>query len=372
MSAATLHGARTRPVAAARLNWRRVLGYSLLWGIACAALESFALPLGEIGGTDLLRFMAEQVSRWSITGVALVSVALWLEHRPSLPLMATVLVVFGLLACIVFWVFGKWWTVNLLTLRGNSAYIFWSAVVYGGMFLAAYRLSRQSERTRALLAQAEIAREKTETLFSEARLLSLQGHVDPAFLLRAVIEVQQRYAGDPAGMDRLLDRLVSFLRSAMPGVRSGTSTLTAELRLAEQYAQVWAELEPGRVDWCIRVDGAVPELPFPPLLLLPVLEQLAAASAPGHRGDVQVARVDDHCVLTLSRRLQRDQRWLAPELSYRLQVGLQALFGNAWTLTDEPDSPACVLTLPIDRPAVTLPVPPRPRSSTTHPETTHE
>lgn len=372
MSAVGFHGAHTRPTTSAWLNGRRVLGYSLLWGIACAALESFALPLGEIGGTDLLRFMGAQLSRWSITGVALVSAALLLEQRLGLALMAPVLVVFGLLASIVFWVFGKWWSLDLLALRGNAAYIFWSAVVYGGMFLVAYRLNVQAERTRALLAQAEIARQKTETLFSEARLLSLQGHVDPAFLLRAVIEVQRRYADDPAGMDRLLDRLVSFLRSAMPGVRSGTSTLAAELRLAEQYAQVWGELEPGRVDWRIHVEGPVPELPFPPLLLLPVLDQLAAAAGPAQRGDLQVTRLDGHCVLTLNRRLREDEHWLAPELSYRLQVGLQALFGNAWTLTDKPESPACVLSLPVDRAAATLPAPPRPRSSTNHPETTHE
>ena len=37
----------------------------------------------------------------------------------------------------------------------------------------------------------------------------------------------------------LLDQLVGFLRLAMPGVRSGQSTLAAELALVRSYAQLW-------------------------------------------------------------------------------------------------------------------------------------
>jgi len=197
-------------------------------------------------------------------------------------------------------------------------------------------------------------------LLSEARLLSLQGQVDPAFLLRAMVEVERRYARDPAGMGRLLDRLVGFLRAAMPGVRSGVSTLAAEVRLAERYAEVCAELGPDRAIWTIQVEGALPELPFPSLLLLPLLDQLTAASGSTRRVEMQVTQRDGHCILMLARGAPEHERRLTPELLYRLQVGLRAVFGDAWALQSGLASAAVVLTLPLVRtaPATALRTPP--------------
>ena len=48
--------------------------------------------------------------------------------------------------------------------------------------------------TPQVLTQAQIARSGTATLFSEARLRALRGHVDPDFLLRVLGEVERRYA----------------------------------------------------------------------------------------------------------------------------------------------------------------------------------
>src|SRR5438552_3794706 len=134
-------------------------------------------------------------------------------------------------------------------------------------------------------------------------------------------EVQRRYATDPLAMARLLDALVDFLRAAMPGVRGGSSTLLAELSLATLYVKVRSELEPGRHTWAIHTDGPMPDLPFPALMLLPVLDQLAAVDAADiPRTVLRVSQANGYCTLTIDHSGARPGSWFPAELLHRLQV----------------------------------------------------
>lgn len=353
-----------------RLNWRRAVGYGVLWGIAREAMSAFALPLSQISAMELLIFEAHTLPHACLAGVVLAGATMLLERRLTLALIAPALVAFSLLFADRYSLSAPSVGVDVPSWLHNPSnlHTIWGNMFCGGLFVAAYRLSAQSERTRGLLAQAEIARQQTEALLSAAQLQGLQGHVDPAFLLRVMAEVERRYGHDAAGAGRLLDALVSFLRAAMPGVRSGASTLAAEMLLCTQYAKVWAELEPGRATWSIHVDGALPELPFPALLLLPVLDRLAAADGSASRAELHVRHSTAQCTLSMERAVFGHSRWMPPDLLYRLQVGLRTLFGDAWTLAlgDSPATPAFALTLLLDRPARSgLPL------FSTHEETTH-
>jgi hypothetical protein len=131
----------------------------------------------------------------------------------------------------------------------------------------------------------------------------------------------------------------------MPGVRSGASTLLAEVRLAHAYARVLAELEPGRARWRLDVPAVMPDLPFPPLLMLPVLDRLASGAT---RGIVlELRHADGRCILKLHRAEPCHHAWLGSELDYRLRVGLRATLGDSWSLDigDGTASPAFVLDL---------------------------
>lgn len=357
------------------LNWRRALGYGVLFAIACTAMESFALPLGSLGLIDLLQFTLRLGTEWTAIGIALASALRVSGHRLTPVLFAPALLVFAL-AVTVGWapVFALLVTPTWLATGTSYAHLFWACLCYGGVFSAVYLMSQRGERTRALLAKAEIARQSSEAALGNAQLQALQGQIDPALLLRVMTEVERRYAAAPATVDRLLDPLIGFLRAAMPGVRSGASTLAAELLLAMQYAQLVAAFEPGRNVRAVRVDGTMPDLPFPPLLLLPILDALAAV--PGNGGTtLQVAQHEGRCALTLTRAgLGGNDAWMPPELLYRLQVGLRTLFGDGWALTlrDGPGSPAFTLTVPMTSPTGAEPASPtRAAAPRSYLETTH-
>ena len=354
----------------ARLNWPRVLGYGVLWGIAASALGTFEVPVGDMSRAQLLQLEARLVPTYCLQGIALASLTMALEHRLTWPRVAAMAIGFALLSQAVDWLFWKGLEIPgqdglpSWAVEPNYIHSIWHNLVDGGLFIAAYRLSAESERSRRLFAQAEIARQQSKAWLGAERVRALQGQIDPALLLRVMVELQRRYAHDGIGMQRLLDSLVSFLRAAMPGVRSGASTLSAEVLLARQYVQLRAELEPDRSSWRIRVDESIPDAPFPALLLLPVLDQLIGdGTAPG--AELCVSQGSGQCRLILSHAAADRRPWLTPELRYRLQVGLRTLFGDAWTLTvrEHPATPAFALTLPL-RGAAT-------RSFPHHQETTH-
>ena len=339
---------------AAPISWRRALGYALLCGVANTVLESLVMPTGELGWREMLAFMLALLPGYWITCVAVTCLAMIVEPRMTVTMVAVTTMAAALAGAaagvgfelvrgqlffnIDAYLFGR--PRPLLTKFASNA---WAYLFYGGLLMMVLVLVMRAERTRGLLGNAEIARSQTETVLSQAQLQALRGQVDPDLLLRVMAEVQRRYAQDPAAAEGLLDQLVGFLRGAMPGVRSGRSTLAAELALVQSYVQLRAELDPQRARWQICINAPLPELPFPPLLLLPVLDRLSG------RG-LSVRRETQRIRLSIDGPVEAG--WLPAELAYRLRVGLRAQYGEAWTLdlseAGASGAPALMLELPIE------------------------
>ena len=342
-----------------RFSVSRVSRFSVLWAMAATAMTMLDAPLYDLSERQVLAIVVRVLPTVLVQGVILAVATSTLERQLTLGRGIAFTVAFALLTAPLdgfFWLMGPLPGADDLpawAILPQYPHGIWQNLLAGGLFVTAFSLNAASERSRHLFAQAEIARQQTEAWLGAERVRALQGHVDPALLLRVMTEIERRYVFDAAAAQRLLDALVGMLRAAMPGVRSGTSTLPAEVLLARQYAALRAELEPGCVTWTICVDGALPELPFPPLLLLPVLDQLIASSAAvkaaSGPAELNIAVAEGLCSLRLTQTHQGDGPWLAPELSFRLQVGLRAVFGQAWVLVvnELPSAQALVLTLPL-------------------------
>ncbi len=343
----------------AAYGWRRGVAYVLLWSTLVFALENF-VPVSSLAPEETAVLVLRGAPGHLFAGASFVVLAAFAVPRLSSPqlLLATagVAVFITLIRTAArdpFVSFEKLLQSNVAPQANASAiYLAWGTLLYGGLFVAASALAHRAERTRALLGRAEIARSRSETLFSQAQLAGLQGSVDPSFLLRALDEMQHRYARDSAGADRLLDQLVAFLRLAMPGVRSGHSTLGAELAVARSYAQLAAELDPQRAGWHGDIDATLAELPFPPLLLLPLLDQLAAAQ-PGATALTMTA-LRGSSQLTLALYGAAAPGWLSEDLLYRLRVGLRATHCDARVAVAETHAagrPALTMMLPLESPS---------------------
>jgi hypothetical protein len=349
-----------------RFDAASAMTFGVLWGIAASALTLLEVPSEDVSAAQLTALSLRVVPVQCIQGLVLVGATMALGRRLAWRWVIPFVAAFSVLTTPVDWLF---WVGLKLPGTGDLptwavvpqyAHGIWHNLVVGILFVAAFRLNGDSERGRRLFAAAEIARQESDAWLAAERIRALRGHVDPALLLRVMVEVERRYARDAEGSQRLLDALVGMLRAAMPGVRSGASTLDAEVLLARRYAGLRDELDPGRATWQVRCEEAPPSLPFPPLLLLPVLDQLighdAIAIGATEAAELHVESTNGQCTLRLTYAGTAHGPWLAADLLYRLQVGLRSTFGTDWTLDvhDRPDPGALVLTLSFPKAAPSL------------------
>lgn len=315
-----------------------------LWGMAASAMEAVSLPVTDEGWLAVAAMVAWIVPGWVFVGVGFAALVERFGSRVArLPAAAIALVATAL-------AFSAMWSLlyslpvverlvagmpmsapRALDPLGAFLYQFWVVLFYGGFYYAAWHLHRESERSRELVDRALIARLRAQARLGEVELRALRGRVEPALLRRVVEEAERRYDRDGRGTDVLLARLAAFLRRAMPAMRRGHATLAGELELFSAYDRLAADLDSRAMRWTVTsaVGG---DVPFPPLLLLPVLDALAQ-SVPDRdrlRLDVTSERGEVAIRAFVDRVERRD--WLTPELAYRLRVAMAACCGDAWSL----------------------------------------
>jgi hypothetical protein len=156
-----------------------------------------------------------------------------------------------------------------------AAFNLWVTLFYGSFYAVSYFASRRRQRLSRSLAALRAAREEAEAALREARVLAVQGQMQPAMLLDALSALQRSYASSRTEGDRMFDILVAFLRAAMPGLRSGSSTLGAELEVVDRYASLRKALKVEAPAWRLQLLDPPPDVPFPPLRLLPALDRIS-------------------------------------------------------------------------------------------------
>jgi hypothetical protein len=352
---------------------RRWLGLGVLGAVTLIAMEFLVLPRG-LAWSERLEIARNLFVQWSACAVAIAALASYAERRWRPGMMALLFVGFALGATLALHALrygadllgipigGSVYTGQSTPLASSFSYNLWVLLFFGGLFMTACVLGLRAERVRDARAATKIARNRSEALLADARLQALQAHVDPAFLLRVMTEVEQRYIARAQDADRLLQRLVAFLRLAMPGVRGRHVTLADELELVAAHGALWADLDPARAAIAIRCDGAPAKVPFPPLWLLPVLDRWAEAAPVGSRATLRIACSTDGVALALEGVATPTGDWMPQPLAYRLRVALQQLFDDRWQLvirsTTAPGAPALSLTFVPHVPPATPRVPP--------------
>ncbi len=142
------------------------------------------------------------------------------------------------------------------------------AVLGSVMFLLAERIYRLDDEVRQRrLAEAEQDRRETE-----ARLKLLQAQIEPHFLFNTLANVGSLIDSDPPRARQLLDRLNDWLRIALARTRDDQASLGDELALLENWLEILAVRFGPRLAWQFDIAADLRQLPFPPMLLQPLLE----------------------------------------------------------------------------------------------------
>jgi LytS/YehU family sensor histidine kinase len=100
----------------------------------------------------------------------------------------------------------------------------------------------------------------------------MQAQVEPHFLFNTLASVQYLTETNPAEANRLLGHLIEYLRAALPHLRASSTTLRKEVGLAEAYLNILRMRMGPRLAFTIDVPDDVAMHPFPPNLLISLVE----------------------------------------------------------------------------------------------------
>jgi hypothetical protein len=110
---------------------------------------------------------------------------------------------------------------------------------------------------------------------ADLRLGVLQAQVEPHFLFNTLASVRALVRQDPAQAEATLDALVDFLRATIPKLRDDRrlhATLGQQLDICGSYLALMQVRMGGRLAYAVLADDALRALPFPPSLLITLVE----------------------------------------------------------------------------------------------------
>ncbi|HET7864978.1 MAG TPA: histidine kinase [Burkholderiaceae bacterium] len=125
-----------------------------------------------------------------------------------------------------------------------------------------------SERLHHERAAAESARR----LALENQLRLLESQLEPHMLFNTLANLRVLIGIDPPRAQAMLDRLIAFLRATFEASRERMHPLATEFERLADYLQLMAVRMGPRLQFTLELPATLRELPIPPLLLQPLVE----------------------------------------------------------------------------------------------------
>jgi hypothetical protein len=144
----------------------------------------------------------------------------------------------------------------------------------GGLALHAYfsEKKRWTEHWRRVELE-KLSLEKSE---ADLKLTVLQAQVEPHFLFNTLASVRSLVASDPARATQTIDALAAHLRATLPKLRADTgspqSTLGEQFDICASYLELMKVRLGERLRVTLRLPDDLRGAPFPPLLLISLVE----------------------------------------------------------------------------------------------------
>jgi hypothetical protein len=151
-------------------------------------------------------------------------------------------------------------------------------LLVGGLIFAVSEIFRRRNVTRRAFEVVARRQATVQHDLLQARLAAMQAQVEPRFLFDTLVGIEALYGREPQRAADQLDRLIAYLRAALPRLRESGSSVTAELELVEAYLAVLRSLHDGAPVLTLDVAAECRDARFYPMLLLPLVQRAVRKS----------------------------------------------------------------------------------------------
>jgi len=158
-----------------------------------------------------------------------------------------------------------------ITLGSIWRYVLFSSVV-SFAFHAYYSGRARLQKLEEVRREAELRELAGQKAALNAHLRALQAQIEPHFLFNTLANLHSLIGRDDEAARSLLERLNQYLRATLVHSRAEQATLGDECEMLRAYLAIHAQRMGGRLDWEIRLAEKLSALPFPPMLLQPLVE----------------------------------------------------------------------------------------------------
>jgi len=227
----------------------------------------------------------------------------WASNSPLRRLAIAVAIgaTIGILLTIVL----KGYPVAYVLERRQTFLLTYMAAFFNGVFVSLFWVLKFREaRAAEALHRAEAERHLVSKHAVESELKLMQAQVEPHFLFNTLASVQFLTETDPPQASKMLGHLLAYLRAALPQLRRASATLGQEIELAEAYLNILRMRMGARLEFAIDVPDALRAHPFPPVLLISVVENAVThglePQAAGGRIIIAAANDADRLVVTVT------------------------------------------------------------------------
>jgi sensor histidine kinase YesM len=141
-------------------------------------------------------------------------------------------------------------------------------IVTSYFFISKSRLKASKEA----IQQERIKRLSSEKETLEANLRLLQAQIEPHFLFNTLSNVLSLIDTNPTDGKSMLVDLIHYLRTSLSRTLPDQTTLDQEIDMIKAYLNIQKLRMGDRLHFRIELPDAVRQLPFPPMLLQPLVE----------------------------------------------------------------------------------------------------
>jgi len=140
-----------------------------------------------------------------------------------------------------------------------------------------------------------------ERMLTENNLKLLQAQIEPHFLFNTLSNVLSLIDSRPDDAKKMLENFTHYLRASLSRTRENDTTLRDEINVVNAYLNIQKIRMGKRLNFIIDVDDSLNDIPFPPLLIQPLVENSIRHGLESEieGGNVEIKAVKENKMLSI-------------------------------------------------------------------------